>query len=40
MQSVQKAKEKKTEGIILKFCSLISQDWLAQFVSNLVCRFA
>ena len=31
---------RKNEEIFLKFCSPVSQDWLARFASNLVCRFA
>ena len=30
----------KRKWSILKFCLLISRDWLAQFASDLVCRFA
>ena len=33
-------KRLKKKEIILKLCSLISWDWLAQLTSNLVCRFA
>ena len=30
--------EEKNEEIKTKFCSLVSQKWLEQFSSNLVCR--
>jgi len=35
-----KRQGRKNKEIILKLCSLVSQDWLARFASNLVCRFA
>jgi len=40
MQSLQKDEEQtRKEEIILKLSSLVSQDELARFTSNLVCRF-
>jgi len=34
-----KRRRRKNEEIILEFWLLVSQDWLAQFALNFICRF-